>query len=616
MTHLRKGLGLIHVFSIASGAMISSGLFVLPGLAHARAGPAVVVSYLLAGLLASIGVLSIAELATAMPKAGGDYFFISRGMGPAVGTVAGLLSWFSLSLKSAFALVGMTAFVQLMVPANAHVTAILLALVFVGLNLVGVREAARFQVGLALALFALILIYVVKGLPAVTIRHFEPFAPYGAKAVFSAVGFVFVSYGGVLKVASVAEETRNPGRTIPLGMILSLLGVSIFYTAMVFITSGVLPAEELDRSMTPISDGAAVFLGRAGRIALSIAAILAFMTTANAGIMAASRYLLALSRDSRLPAAMGRVGVKSQVPHVAVGITGMLVVIAVFVKLDILVEAASLVFMLNFILSNLSVIVLRESNLQGYRPEFRAPLYPWLQIVGIVGLAFVILEMGEIAFAICTGLIAAGFCAYWFYGRRQGQRESALVHLIERITAKELATGSLEAELREIVHQRDRIVSDAFDHLIADGIVLDLVEPMGRDDFFRLASRELSLRLAIDADTILNLLIAREREGSTVLNPSLAVPHIVIDGARRFEILVARSRQGIAFSSRAPRVQAIFILLGTGDERNFHLRAISAVAQIAMEKHFEKRWLAARNPADLRNLLLLSARKRGGPERS
>lgn len=103
---LKKELNLLDVFCIASGAMISSGLFILPGLAHAQAGPAVVVSYLLAGLLAMTGVLSIAELATAMPKAGGDYFFITRGMGPAAGTVAGLLSWLSLSLKSSFALVG------------------------------------------------------------------------------------------------------------------------------------------------------------------------------------------------------------------------------------------------------------------------------------------------------------------------------------------------------------------------------------------------------------------------------------------------------------------------------------------------------------------------------
>ena len=108
-TSLRKGLGLAHVFAIASGAMISSGIFVLPGLAFARSGPAVIFAYLGAGLLAGCGMLSIAELSTAMPKAGGDYFFVARGLGPAAGTVSGLLSWFSLSLKSAFALAGMGA---------------------------------------------------------------------------------------------------------------------------------------------------------------------------------------------------------------------------------------------------------------------------------------------------------------------------------------------------------------------------------------------------------------------------------------------------------------------------------------------------------------------------
>ncbi len=103
---LAKDLGLIHIFSLAAGAMISSGLFILPGLAHARAGPAVVLSYFLAGLLAMRGLLSIIELTTAMPKTGADHFYISRAMGPAMGTVAGVLSWFSLSPKSAFALVG------------------------------------------------------------------------------------------------------------------------------------------------------------------------------------------------------------------------------------------------------------------------------------------------------------------------------------------------------------------------------------------------------------------------------------------------------------------------------------------------------------------------------
>jgi amino acid transporter len=148
-------------------------------------------------------------------------------MGAGVGTVAGLLSWFPLSLKSAFALVGMAAFAQLIVPINAHIAAVFLALLFVGLNPVGVKEVARLQVTLVFVLFGLMLFYIIEDPPEANVRHFEPFAPNGLTAVFSTVGFVFVSHGGVLKIASVGEETRNPGRTIPPGMILSLLVVGI-----------------------------------------------------------------------------------------------------------------------------------------------------------------------------------------------------------------------------------------------------------------------------------------------------------------------------------------------------------------------------------------------------
>src|SRR6056297_1148119 len=135
---LHKGLGLAHVFTIASGAMIGSGLFILPGLAHAMAGPGAIWSYVLAGLLAATGALSMAELATAMPKAGSDYFFIMRGFGAGAGSIAGILSWFSLSLKSAFAIVGMSTFVSLIVNLHGIILGAILTLVFIGLNILGV----------------------------------------------------------------------------------------------------------------------------------------------------------------------------------------------------------------------------------------------------------------------------------------------------------------------------------------------------------------------------------------------------------------------------------------------------------------------------------------------
>ena len=607
---LKQRLGLVDVFCIASGAMISSGLFVLPGLAFARTGPAVIVSYLVAGLLAVTGLLSTAELATAMPRAGSDFFFITRGMGPMVGTVAGLFNWVSFSLKAAFALVGMAAVIYLVVPIDMRVSGAVLGLAFIALNVVGVKEAARVQLALVVGLLGLLVVYVVGGLPAVSVQRFEPFAPGGAVAVFSTAGLVFVAYGGVLKIASVAEEIRNPGRTIPAGMILSLLVTSVLYALMVFITVGVLPAEQLAGSLTPISDGAFAFLGRGGQIALGIAATLAFLTTANAGIMTGSRYLLAMGRDGMLPDVVSRVGKRFGTPYVAILATGALVILPLFVDLYVLVESASVGLILTNILANACVIMLRESRLQNYRPTFRTPWYPWIQVAGIIGFAFVLFEMGVEAFAISALLAVSAFCLYWFYGRSRVQKESALLHLVQRITARELVTGTLEAELKEVIRQRDKIVLDRFDDIIEKCVVVDTEGSLTQDELFHLVGDRLASRSGGDRQAIFDALMARERDSSTVIAPGLAVPHIVIEGQRVFDVLLARSRQGFVFGPEKAVVHAVFVLAGSRDERNFHLQALSAIAQVVQETGFEKRWLAARGEQGLRDLVLLGERTR------
>ncbi|NLW49287.1 MAG: amino acid permease [Candidatus Brocadiaceae bacterium] len=609
---LDKGLGLGHVFCISSGAMISSGLFVLPGLAYAIAGPGVVWAYMLAGLLAATGALSIAELTTAMPKAGGDYFFAMRAFGPGVGTVAGLLSWFALSLKSAFAVVGMAAFARLVIHLNGQLAGGVLCVAFVALNVLGVREAARVQVFLVVGLFAILAMYILVGMSQLRAELLIPFAPHGPGSIFIATGFVFVSYGGLLKVASVAEEVRDPGRVIPVGLVLSLGAVMVTYTLAVMVTSGVVEAHVLKASLTPLSHGGQMILGRFGYVVLSAGAILAFVSTANAGIMAASRYLLALSRDRLLPPPLSRVNVRFRTPHVALAITGAVMLFSLFVSLKVLVEAASVVLILTYMLSCLSVIVLRESGLQNYRPAFRSPVYPWVQIAGIVGFGFVLFEMGVEAYLISATLILAGFLCYWFYGRDRVMQDTALLHLIERITARELVTGTLEAELRQIVHERDEVVRDRFDQLIEEGLVLDIEDPVELDEFFRLAAEPLQERVHEDAATLAAALKAREAQGSTALNPTLAVPHVVLKGSGILEILVVRAREGIRFSDEAPAVQVVFVIAGTMDERNSFLSCLAAVAQIAGGKRFLHRWTNARGPQGLKDVVLLADRARHG----
>ncbi|MDP8234587.1 MAG: amino acid permease [Candidatus Saelkia tenebricola] len=607
---LKKELKLLDVFCIASGAMISSGLFILPGLAYAQAGPAVVISYFLAGLLAMTGMLSQAELVSAMPKAGGTYFYVARSMGPAVGTVDGLITWFSLSLKSAFALVGMAAFTVLIINVNIHIVAASLCLIFMVINLIGIKEAGRIQIILVFGLLAILLFYIVRGVSEVNIQHFEPFAQHGLGAIFSAAGFVFIAYGGLLKVASIAEEVKNPARTVPLGMIFSLLSVSVFYSLVIFVTTGVLNPSEFSNSLTPISDGAAAFMGTGGRIALSIAAILAFVSTANAGLMAASRYPLSLSRDGLLPEVLSRINSQFKTPHIAILITGFLMIIALFLKLDVLIKVASTVLILTYIFSCLAVIILRESHLQNYQPRFRSPLYPWIQIIGIVGFIFLIFEMGKAALLVGAILITIGFFVYWFYGRIRANREYALLYLIERITAKELTTRSLETELKEIIRERDDIIQDRFDKVIEKSIVLDIDKTLKIEDFFQLVAQTISERIKLPKEDILKKLIEREEESTTVISPSLAIPHIIIEGENIFDILLVRSRKGILFSETVPNIHAVFVLIGTKDERNFHLRALSAIAQIVQDYHFEKRWMAAKSKESLRDIVLLGKRRR------
>jgi len=608
---LKKELGLLDVFCIATGAMISSGLFILPGLASAKTGPALFLSYIIASFLAVPAMFSKAELTTAMPKAGGDYFFITRSMGFAVGTIGGASSWFSLSLKSAFALVGMGAYLGLITNMPVIAIAICLCLFFVLLNIAGIRGAGILQRFMVLGLFSILLFYIFYGFSSVEVTRFVPFAPFGAKSIFATAGLVFISYGGLTKIASIAEEVKNPGRNIPLGMILSVIIVGIFYALVVFVTTGVLTPDKLYYSLTPISDGAGKFMGTYGGVIMAIAAILAFVSTANAGIMSASRYPTAMSRDKVLPKFFGKTNSKFRTPHYSVIFTGIFMILAIiFLNLELLVKAASTLLILLFIFSNIAVIIMRESKIQNYKPKFKSPLYPWIQIAGVISGLFLIFEMGVLTYSIVLMFILTAFIWYLIYVRPKVKREFALIHVVERITAKELTSNALRTELREILRERDDIIEDRFDQLIKDCKILDIEGSLTAKEFFIVAANALAKDLDIDQSSIFNLLEKREIESSTVIRPGLAIPHIIIEGTHKFRILLVRCRNGAVFSSSSSKVHIAFVLVGSKDERNFHLRALAAIAEIVQALCFDKRWLNAHNKDELRDIILLAERRR------
>jgi APA family basic amino acid/polyamine antiporter len=617
---LKKQLSLIDVFAVASGAMISSGLFVLPAIAFAKAGPAVILSYLLASILILPSALSKAELATAMPRAGGTYFFVERSFGPVLGLFSGLAGWFSLALKSAFAVVGMAVLVEIVLQMLFHVQfgqwhlkaiSIVCCVTFTALNIVSVKHTSRFQILLVITLLAILICFVFFGVGGINADRYTGFADKGWAAVLATSGLVFISFGGLTKVASIAEEVKHPGRNLPLGMILAWFVVSLFYVIVVTITVGSVDGQELAGSLLPVSLAANKFMGLAGFTLLSVAAIAAFVTTANGGILAASRSPMAMSRDQLLPPILGRVNQRFGTPHISILLTGGFMIAAiVFLDIEVLVKTASTLMIILFILDNASVIIMREGRIQSYRPKFRSPLYPYPHIVAIVAYGVLIIDMGKVPLLITVSFVVISAAWFWSYVSRRVSRASAVMHVVERVTDRQLKTVTLENELRDILIERDEIIEDRFDQLVRKCIILDIKGTKPAEEVFREVATILAERLGTDEFVLFEKFLHREAEGSTVVVPGLAIPHIIVEGEKKFDILLIRARDGIVFSHALDPVRTMFILAGSKDERNYHLRALMAIAQIAQEKDFEKRWLAARDIEGIRNLILLSARKR------
>jgi len=612
---LKKELGLVDVFSIAAGAMISSGLFVLPGIAFALAGPATVIAYVVAGLLMIPAMLAAAELATAMPKSGGSYFFVERSLGPLMGTIAGFALWFSIALKATFAMIGIGALATALLPGSGEWTIKLVAasacLIFMTTNIVSVKGTGRVQIFLVFALLIILILYVAKGFSAVQVSRYTPFVPAGIQSIFAVAGMVFISFGGLTKVVDVSEEIHNSKRNLPLGMFLAFIVVNLLYLVVVFVTIGLVPAEQLAGSLTPISLAGQIALGRWGSLVIGIGALLAFATTANAGILSSSRTPMAMSRDGLLPEVFSRTSKIFRTPHFSIVITCTAMVFVIMVlSIEQLVKTASTIMILMFILMNASVVIMHHSGIQSYRPKLTAPLNPWLQIATIIAYVFLIFEMGYIPLAITGGFAIMAMLWYLIYIQRKIDRESAIVYLVKTIVSRHIQRTGLEEELKQIALQRDEIMPDRFDKLVENCTILDIDNSISAKELFKLTAKELVHCTGLDEEKLYELFIGREKESTTVVKPGLAIPHIVVAGTNVFEILLVRCKKGVVFSELGEPVKTAFILIGSSDERNYHLRALMTIAHIVSESDFERRWFQAKNVEQLRDIVLLSGRKR------
>lgn len=188
--------------------------------------------------------------------------------------------------------------------------------------------------------------------------------------------------------------------------------------------------------------------------------------------------------------------------------------------------------------------------------------------------------------------------------RLDTSREAEVVDLVERMTPRELTTRSFESEVTGIIRAEDKAHKDRFDRLIEKSVVMDIEYTIDHKEFFKRVADTMSRELGRSADVIFASLMEREEKASTAISQGLAIPHIIIDGEHSFSILLARCKEGITFPDAARPVRTVFVLVGTMDERDFHLRALSTIAEVVQDSRFEKRWLRARSERALRDVVL------------
>lgn len=436
---LARDLGFLEAYTLGLGTMIGAGIFVLPGIVAGRAGPASMVAFAIGGIVALLAALSLSELATGMPKAGGSYYYVNRALGGLFGSIVGWGMWAGLMFASAFYMLG---FGQYLMNAPSEAlpvvaAALAMSLLLVAINYRGVKETGSLQNVIVITLVGLILVFITVGLTAVDTALLTPFAPAGWGAVGITAGTVFVTFIGFEVIATSAEEIRHPGRNLPLSMIAAVVTPTILYVLVMLVSTGVVPVDVLEASSIPVADAAAASVAGLGPVVIPVAgeipigwlaaglmimgAVLATVSSANASILSAARVSFAMGRDRLLTDWLNQVHRRYRTPYRAIAATGLVILVFIASPLPIatLADVAAFMFLITYALVHVSVVVLRRAEPEGYDPDFRIPdrLYPAVPVVGGLGCVAVMIQMQPVVQLIGLGIVALG--VLWYAGYAQ-----------------------------------------------------------------------------------------------------------------------------------------------------------------------------------------------------
>jgi amino acid transporter/mannitol/fructose-specific phosphotransferase system IIA component (Ntr-type) len=622
-TKLKKELGLFDVFSISTGAMFSSGFFLLPGLASQYTGPSVFFAYLLAGLLIMPAMFSMAEISTALPRSGGAYFFLDRSLGPLMGTIGGLGTYFSLLFKTSFAIIGIGAYAVMFWDVPVKGVALAATLFFMLLNLVGAKKTSGLQNIFVIFLIIVLCAFIVDGLSNIFLtsnieipqknKHFSPLLTNGFEGLITTAGFVFVSYLGLTQITSVAEEIKNPERNIPLGMLLSLVVTGLIYVLGVFIMVSIIEPNQLATEMAPAAAAAKHLFrwlpGNVGVYLMTGAAMAAFASTGNAGLLASSRFPLAMGRDKLFPPIFSKVN-KKGIPAPAILLTSGLILFFILILTEEgIVKLASTFQLLVFMFINFSVIVFRKSNIDTYDPGYRSPLYPGMQIAGIFVSVVLIIYMGWTTILFTAFIIALGYLWYYYYARTRVKREGAIFHWFALLGKYQYQ--DLENEFMGILKEKGLRRGDPFDETIIRARITRLEKTLNYEELTDYIAEGFAVEMHAPKEELI-----KEFYATSPIEPALIIPKVSILYAKNEGIdhpslhIVVTKEPGVRKPvhkggiSSEDYIRIFFFLVNPKAESRQQLRMLSRLVDIIERQEFLTEALTITSDRALKEYLL------------
>ncbi len=442
-SELNRTLGLVPLVALSVGATLGTGIFVVLAEAAPAAGPAVVISFVLAGVAALCSALSYAELAGSVPVSGSAYSYTYATLGEIIAWICGwcLLLEYGVSVAAVAVgwggylneflqgTIGMTIPEALAAPPGeggvVNVPAAVVVLLATGVLLLGVRESAWATTVTTVLKIAVLVFFVVVASTAFNSGNLTPFAPSGIAGISVGASAVFFSFIGFDAASTAGEEARNPKRDLPRAIILSLIIVTSIYVLVALAAVAAVGAGALGESDASLATALRTVTGQGWpAVVLALGAVIAIASVVLTVLYGQTRILVAMSRDGLVPRMLSRVN-RRAVPARNTALVGTLVaLLAAVVPLNQLAEATSIGTLVAFGLVNIGVVVLRRT-----RPElprsFRTPLMPFVPLLGLALCAYLITGLDAVTWLTFAIWTAIGLIVYFGYGRRKSQLNHA-----------------------------------------------------------------------------------------------------------------------------------------------------------------------------------------------